>query len=60
MQNISQASNYKSLNNKSDLISLIREYNNNKWTIKELKELSKKQLFCIYSKVNYKYVKNQG
>jgi hypothetical protein len=60
MYKIGENMQYKSLDNKQDLISLIRAYNQNKWTIKELNKLSKKQLFMVYGKVNFEYVKNKG
>lgn len=57
MLKISEASNYKSLNNKQDLIILIKE--KSEYKTKDLSKFSKAQLFCIYAKVDYKFVKGQ-
>lgn len=52
---ISQASLYKSFNNKSDLIYLIREQakikqkNMDNYTVKKLKEFQKLQLYRIFA-----------
>ena len=60
MHIIGENMQYKSLNNKQDLISIIRAYNGNKWTIEELNKLDKTQLFMIFGKVNFEYVKKKG
>lgn len=50
----SEASKYKSLNNKADLVSLIREHAKIKgkdmknYTIKKLKQYPRPQLFCMF------------
>lgn len=59
MYTISESSKYKSLNNKQDLIKLIREYvmvknkDISKYTYKILNKYSKSQLFCIYSRISF-------
>jgi len=55
MQVISQSSQFKSLNNKSDLISLIREKQRNKYKVKDLKKYTREQLFFIFCKIEYKF-----
>jgi hypothetical protein len=56
---LSESSKYKSLNNKQDIIKLIREYvivknkDITKYTYKILSKYSKKELFCIYAKISF-------
>ncbi len=58
MQIISEASNYKSLNSKSDLMLLIREYakakgkDMAKYTFTNLRRYTKPQLFCIFASIS--------
>jgi hypothetical protein len=58
MQIISESSRYKSLNSKTDLMLLIREYaaakqrDLNKYTFKILRRYTKPQLFCIFASIS--------
>lgn len=55
MQVISESSKYKSLNNKQDLISLIRERQDKKYKVKDLKKYTREQLFFIFCKIEHKF-----
>lgn len=60
MHVLSESSKYRSLNNKSDLIKLIREYQENKYKVKDLQKYTREQLFFIFCKVESKYLKFQN
>ena len=63
---VAQAGSFKNLNCKQDLISLIYERaklsgkNMDNYTYKKLNEFSKHELFMMFAKIDYQFIKNKG